>query len=78
MALPISSEFEGKLFEATQLGHERFLTIDHSWSKISHVLDVQLEIFYHKLTTVNQSDDAYENSMGNLKDLQPALHRVNP
>ena len=48
------------------------------WSKISHVLDVQLEIFYHKLTTVNQSDDAYENSMGNLKDLQPALHRVNP
>ena len=87
--LPQISEFMGKTFQAAQLTHERFLTIDHSllqniflisaklifhrplvcstirilwkfsladikkifcrsdlWSKISHVLVVQLEKFF--------------------------------
>ena len=29
--LPQSSEFMGKMFQAAQLTHERFMTIDHSW-----------------------------------------------
>ena len=58
------SEFMGKTFQAAQLTHERFLTIDPSgrwkfslagikkifcrsdlWSKLFHVLVVQLETF---------------------------------
>ena len=42
------SEFMGKIFQAAQLTHERFLTIffrSDLWSKISHALVVQLETF---------------------------------
>ena len=56
---PYISEVMEKTFQAAQLTHERFLTIDHSckifcridlWLKISHVLVVQLETFFHKFT----------------------------
>ena len=39
---PVVSEFMGKTFQATQLTHERFLTIDYSCKIFFHICQTEL------------------------------------